>query len=64
MTPQVTQATMPLLIMIMGKMFENKTENPFSLKDDEREMTRQTKTKKLTKQHDNSGNIYPQFCQF
>ena len=39
MTPQVTQATMPLLIMIMGKMFENKTENPFSLKDCEREMT-------------------------
>ena len=37
----------------------NKTENPFSLKDDEREMTRKTKpmsTRKLTNPHDNFGN--------
>ena len=37
----------------------NKTENPFSLKDDKREMTRKTKpmsTTKLTNTHDNFGN--------
>ena len=37
----------------------NKTENPFSLKDDEREMAIKTKpmfTRKLTNHHDNFGN--------
>ena len=37
----------------------SKTENPFSLKDDEREMTRKTKpmsTTKLTNPHDIFGN--------
>ena len=38
---------------------QNKTENLFSLKDDEREITRKTKpisTRKLTNPHDNFGN--------